>query len=107
MIGSTAYSTTVKRIQILSYVNCVEDLDVSIVHDHAALARSPLARVRWLDGDVYDKVCDELNAHERVRLEHDGDISIVYSYTNPNPNKRPTDRALARALIKHIEKTAW
>lgn len=105
MIGSTAYSTTVRQIQILGYINCMDDLDVQIVHDYAAVAHSPLARVRWLDGDVYDKVCDELNAHERVRLYHDGDISIVYSYTNPN--KRPTDRALARALIKHIEKTAW
>lgn len=95
-----------KKIKILSYINHDDDLDVDIAHDHAEEARKPNARVIWLKGDAYDQIFIKLRVDPKFYIKHRGrgDISLVYTY--PRPGRRPTQRALAKALIRHIEEAS-
>jgi hypothetical protein len=83
-------------VKILSYLNTNEDLAVDDAHSHAEDAAKKDARLVWLDGDIYDAECDMLDVAEADRLDHNGDISVVYE-----ADEKPSQKQIARALIDY------
>lgn len=84
-------------MNIISYLNTNEGLDVDDAHQHAKGATTEGATLVWLDGGVYDTECEMLDVHKDDRLEHDGDISVVYM-----ADEKPSQKQIARALIEFV-----